>query len=457
MILLFNAIMSIRYKVLKIIIAILAAFVGNGLFYLLSGGKIELIPVKWLYENTNIFISLIALYITIYTYISIDKVSSISQMEGNPLEEIDYFGSVFHKVQDFDALDEASYIQNIKTILTDKLNRVNHPYAFSNALEFIIDSLVLYAAIGNNEKTKVDETGKDFKKFLIDEINQKYLDIKNKFFIASRSSQIMIHSIKLIEAILYYQQKNEYDELMDFHLLISIDSNYILNKSSRVLYHNYYGLYHQRHAIQLTKQSLDINTDRLFTVDGIKTLLNKANQLTAKQRFMILNKLEDAIHAFDKALSLASSSDIWTCYLYFNLSRSEYLYNVLSHKPSYNWLKHINQAIDDRFRVNEQLSYIEYERYVSNKNHKSKTRDKDYEQLLKKETTYLKAYYRYQESFAKLVKYSILIAQEEDIYDSKGALICPKDGYPWFDIDIPNRDNPKLKPFIENIERIQTK
>ena len=452
----FNIIKSIRYKVLKIIIAVLAAFVGNGLFYLLSGGKIELIPISWLYENTNIFISLIALYITIYTYISIDKVSSISQMEGNPLEEADYFGSVLHKIQIFDALDELSYMDNVKTILINKLKHASNPYAFSNALEYIIDSLVLYAAIGNSEKVKLDEAGKDFKKFLCSEINTKFEQISNRFFIASKSIQIMKNSIKLIEAILYYQQKNEYDELMDFNLLISIDANYIVNRSSKILYHNYYGLYHQRSAIQMTKLALNINVDKLFTIDGIESLIAKVNQLTAKNRFMILNKLEDAIVSFEKANALSSSSDIWKSYLYFNMSRSQYLHNVISKSNQYDWLKQMDEAINYRFRVNDILTYVTYERYLPNQKLKSKLRDYEKEMRLKKECTYLKTYYHYQESLAKLVKYSILMAQKEDILDSKGALICPSDGYPYFDLDIPNSDHPKLKQFMDNIIKVQS-
>lgn len=448
----FSWLKSARFKLAKIVIAIFAAFVLNGLFFFFSKGNIELIPIDWFYDNTSIFISLVALYITVYTYISIDRVSEISQMEGNPLEDKSYFGSIIHKIEACDAMEENEFIANIKHILEGKLNNSKNPYRFSNTLQYIIDTMVLYASISNQEKVKLDTEGKDFKTRLMTDIQSRYEMIKNKFFVSSKSLDIMKHSINLIEAILYYQQKNEYDEEMDFDLLLRIDDNQLVNRSSKTLYFNYYGLYHQRSAIQMIKKALDINIDRLFTVDGIKQLVKIIKNIDKNDKLAILIKLEDALISYQKALRLCNSSDIWKAYVYLNLSRVQYLHSLLTKNSSNDWLVNIDKAIDYRWRINQQLSYIHYQRYIKKAKYAKTTRDIEKENELRRSDTFLKKYYKYQESFAKVIKYSILIATNQDIYDSKNSLLCPNDSYHRFEMDLPNEENEKLSDFINNLK-----
>ncbi len=118
---------------------------------------------------------------------------------------------------------------------------------------------------------------------------------------------------------------------------------------------------------------------------------------------------------------------VWKAYIYHNIARDRFLYDAINNTLSASsWLNEMDKAIEYRWRVNHQLSRMESD------NH----------------TTHLKTHYAYQESLAKLIKYNLLMALNQPIYDTHGGMLSKGDDYGDLTLDIPITNYPRLKPYL---------
>lgn len=418
---------SITNKLLKILIAVIVAIAINALLYLLSGGNIEMVFVEWIYANTTMFISLIALYIATYTYMSIDRVSAMSQMEGNPLEDDGYHSSLMASIRTYDAIDHDGIVKNLRAGFERILKTGKNPVKFTKSLQDIIDSLVLYSSFSQKANTVDDQAFEKFINDFVDTVEKQRDAVYAKYFIRSKTRFVIDNAVALIKAVLYYQKHSEQSDSFQLDPLFNVNEVYIKNGASKVVYYNYLGLFHHRAAIQMLKACSNINVSHIFTKAGATALLKEKQFITRMDKEALLIKLEDSLTFFEIALKHAGNCPVWKAYIYHNIARDRFLYDAINNTlSSSSWLNEMDRAIEYRWRVNHQLSSMKSEN----------------------PTTHLKTYYAYQESLAKLIKYNLLMALNQPIYDTHGGMISKRDDYGDLILDIPITNYPRLKPYL---------
>lgn len=284
-------------------------------------------------------VAILALLISLRTFISIDEVNAISRMDGNVMENPRFRPNVLHfvfrfKQPEFDNSSEA-VMSYMETLFLPSHN-LSGAHIADNVQE-VADMMVLIpffiqTAIEQESSINLSRVTSLIKKM------QHY--VNNLKDVSDRSCKLLDETVKLVESVFYYQEMSAYGK-SDPSKLLEIRGSLFINPVSCILYNNYLGLYFLHRAIGVIsnfQNNLSINQQ-----------IDLAVACPREKKAIALIYAKKASVLFKKTKDFIGEDIIWKAFVFFNLARAEYLVHILlkeiNGEMSYSWEQNINESL----------------------------------------------------------------------------------------------------------------
>lgn len=284
-------------------------------------------------------VALLALYISLRTFYSIDEVNAISRMDGNVMENPRYRPNILRAVFAFPQIDFSETSEALMTHL-EKLflaaNKQSGAHLSDNVQE-VADLLVLipYFIKTNNQ----DESAIQLERVssLLATIKYKEENFKE---ISDGSCKLLEETVNLICSVFAYQAMTENRE-SDPSKLLEIRGSIFINPVTCILYYDYLGLYFLKRATSiLSKHQSGLSLGKM---------IQTAESCSADDKSMALVYCNKALDSFKRAKENIGDDMIWTGYVCFNMARAEYLKQLINESfgETFNneWEMYINESI----------------------------------------------------------------------------------------------------------------
>lgn len=300
-------------------------------------------------------VALLALCISLCTYISIDEVNAISRMDGNVMENSRYLPNVlrmifYYKQNGMEETGEAVLLHWEKLFRKDAISTGAH---LSDNLQEVVDMMVLVPfLIRSNDKETSNRLALRISA-LIDMMKKHVADFKN---ITDGSCKLLDETVALVDAVFSYQNIAGVKEVTS-HKLMSIRGSMFINPVSVVLYNDYMGLYFMRCA-------RDVVGLKSGDVMSYEERARIGNCLPDK-RALALTYVNKALHHFTLAKDASATDIVWNSFINYNIARAEYLGHILdvsfknsasNNNTSKTWVAAIDESIKSWITANRIIS-----------------------------------------------------------------------------------------------------
>lgn len=408
-----------------LLLVLLSAFLAVWVYDLKEGKDL----LSFTISTVSFCIAVLALFITVRTYTSIDSVNNISKMEGNILDNENYVTSLPELINQFKSQDENTLEKEIFDSIEHKLKKESETAVlFADTLQYIIDLIVLFPAVFN-----ASETNKVLYKKRMDTILSEVDRRCEILHSVSKGNSIQItETIKLFKAVVSYQSFVADDNFNIHADLLHVRGPILRNPVTKTIYHNYLGLYYNKKGMHLLRESLNMNSVDILSIDGLELAQKNINTIEPSILEEVSMYLKSAAEQFDKALKVSSEDVMWPGFINYNKARTVYFLALLSN-TKLNWLDILDEAIESRSRLNRLIDEILMIDRSKSANIVS---------------THLREFFLYQEELARTVKLNILLSN--NLTRQNNAPIIYKG------INISDISNEKLTDLFVSIQKFST-
>ncbi|MBH0041924.1 hypothetical protein [Pseudoalteromonas sp. SWXJZ10B] len=408
-----------------LLLVLLSAFLAVWVYDLKEGKDL----LSFTISTVSFCIAVLALFITVRTYTSIDSVNNISKMEGNILDNENYVTSLPELINQFKSQDENTLEKEIFDSIEHKLKKESETAVlFADTLQYIIDLIVLFPAVFN-----ASETNKVLYKKRMDTILSEVDRRCEILHSVSKGNSIQItETIKLFKAVVSYQSFVADDNFNIHADLLHVRGPILRNPVTKTIYHNYLGLYYNKKGMHLLRESLNMNSVDILSIDGLELAQKNINTIEPSILEEVSMYLKSAAEQFDKALKVSSEDVMWPGFINYNKARTVYFLALLS-TTELNWLGILDEAIESRSRLNRLIDEI---LMID----RSKPDD-----IV---STHLREFFLYQEELARTVKLNLLLSN--NLTRQNNAPIIYKG------INISDISNEKLTDLFVSIQKFST-
>lgn len=291
-------------------------------------------------------VALIALYISLRTFYSIDEVNAISRMDGNVMENPRYRPNILRAVFLFPqtGFKETSEVlmSHMENLFSEK-NKQSGAHLADNVQE-VADLLVLIPYFIKTNYQEASAIQLERVSTLLDTIRYKVENFKE---ISDGSCKLLEETVDLIDSVFAYQKMTA-KKKSDPSKLLEIRGSLFVNPVTCILYYDYLGLYFMRRARGvILKHHEDVS---------LRELIECAKECKGEEGSLATVYLEKAISAFKRAKENIGDDMIWTGYICFNIARADYLTQVINEtiagSTNSEWETYINESIRSWMTVN---------------------------------------------------------------------------------------------------------
>ena len=408
-----------------LLLVLLSAFLAVWVYDLKEGKDL----LSFTISTVSFCIAVLALFITVRTYTSIDSVNNISKMEGNILDNENYVTSLPELINQFKSQNENTLEKEIFDSIEHKLKKESETAVlFADTLQYIIDLIVLFPAVFN-----ASETNKVLYKKRMDTILSEVDRRCEILHSVSKGNSIQItETIKLFKAVVSYQSFVADDNFNIHADLLHVRGPILRNPVTKTIYHNYLGLYYNKKGMHLLRESLNMNSVDILSIDGLELAQKNINTIEPSILEEVSMYLKSAAEQFDKALKVSSEDVMWPGFINYNKARTVYFLALLSNSEL-NWLDILDEAIESRSRLNRLIDEILMI---------------DRSKPANIVSTHLREFFLYQEELARTVKLNILLSN--NLTRQNNAPIIYKG------INITDISNEKLTGLFVSIQKFST-
>lgn len=336
-------------------------------------------------------IALLALFIAVRTYTSIDSVNNISKMDGNILDNERYVTSLPELISQYKSKNEKDLDEELFESIEHKLKRdSNTAVLFADTLQYMIDLIVLFPAVFN----AADTDKKHYKKRM-DRILKNIDRQRDILHSISKGNSIQItESIKLFKAVVSYQSFVANGNFNIHADLLHVRGPILRNPVTKTIYHNYLGLYYNKKGMYLLKKSLNMGSIDILSIDGLDFVKSKIDSFLPSIIEEVVMYFRSACEQFDRALEISSEDVMWPGFINYNKARTLYFLNLLSESKE-SWISVMDDAVESRSRLNRLIDEVLTE------NQAGKTEVFD---------THLRQFFLYQEELARVMKLNLMLS-----------------------------------------------
>ena len=299
---------------------------------------------------TSLGVALLALYISLRTFYSIDEVNAISRMDGNVMENPRYRPNILRAVFLFPQIgfvETSKAYMNYLNGLFQKKNQQSGAH-LADSVQETADLLVLVPYF--IKTYDVEESAVQ-----LESVTALLISIKNKVNnfkeISDGSCKLLEETVRLIEAVVAYQSWDVSNQ-SDPTKLLELRGSIFINPVTCILYHDYLGLYFLRKARTVMCKQMKSPT--------LREMIECAKDCADDEKSMALVYLNKASESFKRAKENVGDDMIWTGYICFNIARVEYQKKII--KESYGevvdnvWEEYMNESIRSWITSNKMIA-----------------------------------------------------------------------------------------------------
>ncbi len=292
-------------------------------------------------------VALLALYISLRTFYSIDEVNAISRMDGNVMENPRYRPNILRAVFLFPQTDltetSEALMSHLMNLFCDK-NKQSGAH-LADSVQETADLLVLVPYFIKTYDQKDSAIQLNSVSRLLTTIKNKVNNFKE---ISDGSCKVLEETVRLIESVVAYQSWDISNQ-SDPTKLLELRGSLFINPVTSVLYYDYLGLYFMRRARGvIVKQHEDAS---------LRELIGYAKDCKGEDSSLVIVYLDKAISSFKRAKENVGDDMFWAGYIYFNVARAEYLKSILneSHGGTADnaWEEYMNESIRSWITTNK--------------------------------------------------------------------------------------------------------
>lgn len=358
--------------------------------------------VNFTISTVGFCIAVLALFIAVRTYTSIDSVNNISKMEGNILDNENYVTSLPELINRFKSTDEKTLEKELFRSIEYKLKKESDTAVLlADTLQFMIDLIVLFPAVFN-----ATETDRDLYKKRMDNI---FAEVDRRSFIlqsVNKGNSIQItETIKLFKAVVSYQSFVAEGNFNIHADLLHVRGPILRNPVTKTVYHNYLGLYYNKKGMHLLGESLGMTSMDMLSLENLERVQQKVDKIPPAVLEEVIMYLKSACDQFDRSLSISSEDVMWPGFINFNKARTLYFLNLLAGTET-RWTEVMDESIDSRSRLNKLIDEI-------------LTLERSDNVVVS--DTHLRNFFLYQEELARLVNLNLLLSDRTPDHASAPA------------------------------------
>ena len=379
-----------RTNILYITIFLLVLFSGClaiWVYYLKEGKDL----LNFTISIVGFCIALLALFIAVRTYTSIDSVNNISKMDGNILDNERYVTSLPELISQYKSKNEKGLDEELFESIEQKLKRdSNTAVLFADTLQYLIDLIILFPAVFNAADTDKKRYKKRMDRILKNIDRQR--DILQSI---SKGNSIQItETIKLFKAVVSYQSFVANGNFNIHADLLHVRGPILRNPVTKTIYHNSLGLYYNKKGMHLLKESLSIGSRDILSIDGLDFVRSNIDSCSPSVVEEVVMYLRSACEQFDRALEISSEDVMWPGFIKYNKARTLYFMSLLSESKE-SWIGVMDDAVKSRSRLNRLIDEV----LTVNQAGKAEVID-----------THLRQFFLYQEELARVMKLNLMLS-----------------------------------------------
>lgn len=342
----------------------------------------------------GLIISVIAFVLAFLTYLSIDNVNKISQMEGNVLENENYMTSFTSLIREYKMSDSRKFAEHIFTkleIIFKKESRT--AIQFADNLQYMIDILVFLPYLYHKKEEEKE------KKRRMQEILLLMEKRMTALIEVSNGNLVLIkESVKLIKSVLHYQN-HVYSEGFNFaSSLLEVRGTMLRNPVTQTVYYNYLGLFYQKKAIAVLQNKYELPEGNMFSLQRLKHAKEIIGSMHEDDKELFIIYLKEAKKSFNTALEQGTDDIMWEGFIKYNAARTIYLLSLVNEAGQEIWHKVMDEALAARYKLNILIEDIVQSR------------------------THLQENLQYESNLANLVKINIQMSEGLDITNRVGQV-----------------------------------
>lgn len=287
----------------------------------------------------SLAVALLALYISLRTFYSIDEVNAISRMDGNVMENPRYRPNILRAVFRFPQIDfketSEALMTHMEELFHDK-NKQSGAHLSDNVQE-VADMMVLVPFF-------IQTNNQDASGIHLERVSRLLVTIRNRVEnfkeISDGSCKLLEETVSLIDSVFAYQKMTATGE-SDPSKLLEIRGSIFINPVTIILYNNYLGLYFLQRATSLLCGHQ--------TGLSLRQMIECAKKSPIDDKSMALVYASKASDSFKRAKENIGDDMIWTAFVCFNISRAEYMKQLINESfgetTSNDWETYINESI----------------------------------------------------------------------------------------------------------------
>ena len=279
-------------------------------------------------------VALIALYISLRTFYSIDEVNAISRMDGNVMENPKYRPNILKAIFQF---KQTAFTEASEALMTHMENcfdkKSKHSGArLSDSVQEVADAMVLVPFFIQTDDMQKSAVHMQRVASLINTMKKEVGEFRE---ISDGSCKLLEETVSLIEAVFAFQKMTANGEPNPSKLL-ELRGSIFVNPVSVILYNNYLGLYFLQRATNVLCQHQKGLT--------LRQQINMATQCPASDKALAIMYASKAVKLFQKAKEHIGEDTIWQAFVCFNISRALYMLEVTEQDKNTGWEATIEES-----------------------------------------------------------------------------------------------------------------
>lgn len=284
-------------------------------------------------------VALIALYISLRTFYSIDEVNAISRMDGNVMENPRYRPNILRAVFRFPQIGfketSEALMSHMEDLFHDKSKQSGAHLA--DSVQEMADMMVLVPFF-------IQTNDRDASGIHLERVSKLLATIRNRVEnykeISDGSCKLLEETVSLVDSVFAYQKMTA-TGVSDPSKLLEIRGSIFINPVTIILYNNYLGLYFLQRATSLLCSHQ--------TGLSLRQMIECAKESTFEAKSMALVYASKASDSFKRAKENIGDDMIWTAFVSFNISRAEYMKKTINESlgdiTNDEWETYIDESI----------------------------------------------------------------------------------------------------------------
>lgn len=312
-----------------LVLILLLCFASFGTMFMPNSSSEIIIAI------VSLDVALLALYISLRTFYSIDEVNAISRMDGNVMENPRYRPNILRAIFRFPQVLSSETSEAMMCYM-EKLFYDNDKQSgahLADSVQEVADMMVLVPFFIRSDNQVDSSTHKKRVTALINKMKKSVREFKE---ISDGSCKLLEETVSLIDSVFSYQKMTANDDEEEASKLLEIRGSIFINPVSIILYNNYLGLYFLQRAFD----AVDRQKEDLSLRDRIEKL--NCSDEDKELAIMYSNK---AVKLFKIAYDNIGEDSIWRAFVCFNMSRALYHLQLLGAKTSEDWVTIIDESI----------------------------------------------------------------------------------------------------------------